>query len=324
MTNKAIALKEHLSSRALSQLFTRNRFNPNAKYAVERDYALTVIESNKRLSDCTPDSVGRCIIDIGVLGVSLSPAMKQAYLIPYNNTRTGETICTLSISYMGMEQIAYRTGIVVNIQTNTVHEGDKIKIITRDNKRQIEHEEAITNRGKVTHAYCIATFDSGLTHVEVMDRTQIMAVRDAAARKNNGQIPFTWGAKNPFRYEMYKKAVLRRAWKHWPKSDNKDVEKITSIVERQDPVDFTPAPPKDEVPGEASVTLTEDMIDELNDMMREVEIRPAVFDRWLIGLAKSLGYQSIEAVKVADFDDAKKKLEDGIASFVERTQGEKK
>ena len=322
MTTKQLALREALSARTYIAQFTAGRINKNAKYSAERNFALSIIEGNKKLLDCTTDSIARCIIDIGVLGVSLSPNLKQAYLIPYFNNKTGVSSCTLSISYMGMEQLAYRTGAVVNIQTNVVREGDSIKVFTKDNKRQIEHVESMTKRGKVTHVYCIATFPSGDSHVETMDRTEIMAVRDAAARKNNNQIPFTWAAKNPFRYEMYKKAVLRRGWKHWPKTNGKDDERIRAIVERQDPVDFTPATPVDEKPGEVSVTVTDEMINELNEMMTEAGILPAQHDRWLLGLSKSMGYQSTNAIKVTDFETAKTKLNEGIAAWVERTQGD--
>jgi recombination protein RecT len=323
MSEKQLALQKHLQTRSLISQFTANRYDNTAKFAVERDYALSIIAGNKKLVECSPNSIGRCIIDVGVMGVSLSPTRKEAYLIPYFNSSTGETICTLSISYMGMEQLAYRTGLLSNIQTNVVREGDSIKVFTKDNKRQVEHVESMTKRGKVTHVYCIATFKDGSTHVETMDRKEIMGARSAAAKKNNGTIPFTWAEKNPFRYEMYKKAVLRRAWKHWPKSNDKQAELIRSVVERQDPVDFTPAVPKDETPGEVSITVTDEMIEKLNKQMDDAGILPAQHDRWLNGLAKSMGYQSPQAIKVADFETAQSKLEEGIASWVERTQGDK-
>jgi phage RecT family recombinase len=318
MNSKELSLREALSARTHVAQFTANRLSRTAKYSVERDYALSIIKSNRQLQACDPDTIARCIIDVGVMGISLSPTRKEAYLIPYGD------ICTVSVSYMGMEQLAYRTGSVVNIQTNVVREGDKVNVFTKDNKRQVEHTESMGKRGKVTHAYCIATFENGLTHVETMDREDLMGVRAAAAKKNRDKIPFTWSEKNPFRYEMYKKAVLRRAWKHWPKTDNEQAEKVRAIVERQDPVDFTPSAPIDETPGEVSLTITDEMIDEMNEMMGEAGILPAQFDRWLLGLSKSMGFQSTNAITVAQFEDAKSKLQDGIASWVERTQGEQK
>jgi len=319
--SQQLTLKQHLSARTLSAAFSRNRYNPQHRFAVERDYALTIIEGNAKLLACTPDSVGRCILDIGVLGVSLSPNRKEAYLIPYKNTTTNQTICTLSVSYMGMEQIAYRTGMVANIQTVLVHNADTFRVFTANNQRQIEHEEKTSNRGKVTHAYCIATYANGTTYVEVMDRVQIDGVKAAATKKNNGTVPFTWNQNNPFRYEMYRKAVLRRAWKHFPKSESKEMSKITEVVQRTDPVDFTPVARKEEKVGETSVTLSHEQVDELIWMMKEAKVKKELYDRQLLSLAKALGYRNIEAVSAADFEKAKTTLETGLAKFVERTQG---
>ena len=318
MTTQQLTLRDHLHSRSLSAQFTHARSDANTKFAIERDYALSIIQGNVKLHNCIPDTVGRCILDVASLGISLSPVKREAYLIPYNVK--GDTICTLSISYMGMEQIAYRTGMVKNIQTNVAREGDTIRVFTENNRRYVQHEESMVARGKVTHAYCIATYPDGDTHVEVMDREQIMAVRGAAAKKNNGNIPFTWMQTNPFRYEMYKKAVLRRGWKHWPKSGIEGSDKIASIIERQDPVDFTPTAPVKESPGDTTMTITDDQINELRELMEEGGIKHAVHDRWLIGMAKALGYQSVEAIKYDDYEQAKTNMINGISKYVERTQ----
>jgi len=317
---KALALRDHLKSRSLSSIFAHHRFDKSAKYAVERDFAITIAESNYKVGQCTSSSIGQCIIDIGILGISLSPSLKQAYLIPYNTKINGQStkICTLSISYMGMEQIAYRTGIVENIQTNVVRKGDSFKVFVDDNKRQIRHVEAESNRGEVTHAYCIASYASGHTHIEVMDRTQIMAVRDAAARKNNGEIPFTWRTSNPFRYEMYKKAVMRRAWKHWPKTANAETEKIVSIVDRTDPIDFTPKAPEKEEKGAASLTITDNMVGELCEVMDEAGIDVNLHTRWLNGLATHFAYPSIDAAKAQDFEAMKEQLIESCKNFNDR------
>jgi len=308
-----IALAEHLKSRSLIGLFTSNRYDKTAKYAAERGFALSIAADNYKVAACTPESIGRCIIDIGILGVSLSPTLKQAYLIPYKKN------CTVSISYMGMEQIAYRTGMVVNIQTNIVRKGDTFKAFVKDNRRQILHEELTTGqRGEVTHAYCIGTYKNGHSHVEVMDREQIMAVRGAAAKKNDGNIPFTWVKSNPFRYEMYKKAVMRRAWKSWPKTPSVENTRVLDAVERMDPVDFTRGQPVDEKTGDTSVTLTDKMIGDLCTIMEDAGVKIGVHDRWLNGLASHFGFPKYEAIPADRYDEIKAQLEDSCEKFKAR------
>ena len=323
MSNTQLALVDHLTkNRSLSAQFTHQRRDKTFVFKTECNHALTIVRGNAKLRAATPESVGQCVLDAGILGVTLNPVLKQAYLIPYKNNSTGVTNCTISVSYMGMEQVAYRTGMVANIQTGIVHKNDHFKVFVADNKRQIEHVEANSNRGPCTHAYCIATYTNGSCHVEVMDKAQIIACRDAAAKKNNNSIPFTWNQNNPFRYEMYKKSVLRRAWKHFPKSDNPEFERVISAIDRTDPLDFAPQPEKKESAGTASMTVTSEMLDELCGMMEKAGIPANVYDRWLKGLARSMGYKTESAIKVEDFDKAKASMAEGLASYAKRnTQG---
>ncbi len=312
-----IALREHLMTRQLSSAFSRNRHNKDHKYAAELGHMLSIAASNPKVANSTPNSLARCLQDVGVLGVSLSPTLKQAYLIPYKIS--GTLTCTVSISYMGMEQIAYRTGMVVNIQTNIVRKGDKIRIFTTGNRRQVEHEELMDGqRGEVTHVYCIATYKDGSTYVETMDRVQIMACRDAAAKKNDGKIPFTWHPSNPFRYELYKKSCLRRAWKHFPKSESADAKRLYDVVDRMDPMDFEPKEPKKEKKGEASLTITDDQIEKLCKMMGKAGVRTEVHDRWLNGLASHFGFAKYEAIPASRFEEVKTTLASSCQKFKDR------
>jgi len=304
-----MAITEHLQSRSLVSLFTHHRFNKDAKFAIEKSFALEIIANSDSLQSADPATVGQCIIDVGVMGLTLSPNQRLAYLIPYKIEGRG-MICTLSVSYMGLEHIAYRTGVVSNIQTNVVREGDEFRVFVTNNRRQIEHEEAVAGRGKVTHAYCIATYKDGSTHIEVMDRADLDAVKQAATRKNRGKVPFTW--TGPFRYEMYKKSVLRRAWKSWPKFDDPKLDRLAAAVDRSDPIDFGSAPQRSENKGEASLTLTDCQIGELVAMMVDAGVPDRGHDRQLLGLAKAIGYQNIQSVKFEDFEKAKATMKSGL------------
>jgi len=284
--------------------FRRVRTDERLDWKLEKAYALEIIESAKtdQLRKCTPESVARSIIDVGVMGLTLSPAQKLAYLIPYKNN------CTASPSYMGLEQIAYKTGFVEMIQTVLVYENDhKFNVWTDEKGRHIIHEEAVGNRGHVTHAYCIAWFSSGKQHIEVMDKNELMACRDAAAKQNFGKIPFTW--TGPFRYEMYKKSVLRRAWKHWPRTENPRIAEMMAAVERTDPMAFD-----DSIVVERD-TVDQGNIDELLTMMTEAGVDDKAHDAWLKGLAQKMGYQSIRMLKASDFEAAASIMEEGLRQW---------
>lgn len=295
---------------AIAKRFNTAKLNDNLQWDVERDYALTLIEQDERLRECTPESVTRCLIDLGTMGLTLSPSMKLAYLIPYRDTKAGTTYCTLSVSYLGMEQIAYRTGFVEMIQTVVVRANDPTFRTWMDEtgSRRIEHEEGRKDRGRVTHVYTVAHFSSGRFHVEVVDRDFLDACKEASARKNGGKTPFTWTGK--FREEMYKKACLRRAFKHWPKMDNPALRKVIDSMDRTDPMEFN-----EKAPVEQSDTIQQHHIDELLKMMTEAGVPEKMQDQWLHAVATRFGYSKISVAKVDRFEAIASMMEAGISKW---------
>lgn len=313
MRNELVVVQKELGrGGALCKEYNRVRLNPDLNWRVEMFYALEMIEKNEQLARCEPSTIGRSIIDAGTMGLSLSPAKKEAYLVPYN-IKVGPNQwmqqCTLSVSYMGMEQIAYRTGLVKLIQTNLVRKGDKFEVWTDDVGRHVKHAENLMEQGSVTHAYCIIKLSSGEQYVEVMNRRELEACKEAAAKKNKGKVPFTWTGE--FRGEMYRKSVLRRAWKHVPRTGRH--EAALEAVERTDPMDFV-ADSKIDAQSvvEESVVIDGDMIDELVEIMEEGGVPPKLHGAWLKGLAAGLGYQSIKKVLKSDFERARDGMKEGL------------
>jgi recombinational DNA repair protein RecT len=196
-----------------------------------------------------------------------------------------------------------------------VREKDTFKVYTDKDGRNIQHEEATGNRGDVTHAYCIAWLTSGRTIIEVMDRNALSGCRDAAARKNNGQVPFVW--KGAFREEMYKKSVLRRAWKHFPKMTNPNLVAMMEAVDRTDPMEFENNTPVNELNKE---TLTVEQLKEFRDIMDAAGVNRAAQAATMNGIANSLGFPSgIRVVPQSMYTDVKSTLEKGLAQWKERS-----
>ena len=310
MRQELVAVKNELGrGGALCKEFNKVRLNENQNWRVEMFYALEAIEQSDQLQRCEPHTIGRCIIDVGTLGLSLSPAKKEAYLIPYRiKVGPGRHVdqCSLSISYMGMEQIAYRTGFVSLIQTVLVREGDVFEMWTDDKGRHVRHQE-LSDGGRVTHAYTMVKLSSGETFIEKMTRRELDACREAAANKNGGKIPWTW--QGEFRGEMYKKACLRRAWKHIPRGQNPHLTAMLEAVERTDPMSFQ----EEDRVVEESPYIDGDMIDELRGIMDEAGFPPAGHDAQLAGLARAMGYQKgIRHMLRKDFSAAVEKLKEGL------------
>jgi phage RecT family recombinase len=305
MTNNTAltVVHKHLAKGgALCKEFNRVRVSDNQNWRIEQAYAMEMIRDSKSLQACTPESIGRSLVDLGSMGLSLSPAKKEAYLIPYKGN------CTASVSYMGMEQIAYRTGMVEGIQTGVVREHDEFREWADDQGKHIEHTVS-SRRGEITHSYCIAWLTSGRTLIEVMDQEALRACRDAAAFKNDGNIPFTW--KGKFREEMYKKCALRRGWKHWPKVTNPQLVQMLEAVERTDPMDFRED--KAKVVNESGAKIdVQGQTSTLIDMALDAGYPESGIDRQLQGLAAGMGYDNIRAIPANEFERAVSLMEKGL------------
>jgi len=299
MEQQLVEVKRHLGrGGALCKEYNRVRRDDDLDWKVEQAYALEIIKNSKQLKRCDPDSIGRSMIDLAVMGLSLSPAMKEAYLIPYKNN------CTASPSYMGLVQIVLRTGVVTKVETDVVREGDTWEQWSESGEKRFKHIIG-KDRGEVTHAWVAFHLTNGDVKIEVMDRATLRGCRDAAAKKNNGEVPFVW--RGPFKEQMYKKCVVRRGWNLLPKLRDHRAVAMMDAVERTDPMDFSETKVIHE-----SDTLTSDQISELINMMTGAGVQGSAHDAWLSGLASKMGFKGIRHVSAEEFDAAASLMKEGL------------
>lgn len=299
MDKQLMVVKRHLGKGgALCKEFNRVRHDDDLDWKMEQAYALEIIKNSSQLQRCDPDSIGRSLIDLAVMGLSLSPAMKEAYLIPYKNN------CTASPSYMGLVQIVLRTGVVTKVETDVVREGDEWKQWSESGEKRFRHVIG-DKRGEVTHAWAAFHLVNGDVKIEIMDQDALRGCRDAAAKKNGGEIPFVW--KGPFKEQMYKKCAIRRGWNLLPKLRDHKAVAMMEAVERTDPMDFTEAKVIHE-----SDTLTSEQVNELIRMMADAGVDARAHDAWLAGLAKKMGYKGIRHIPADEFDAAALLMKEGL------------
>ena len=86
--------------------------------------ALLAITDNTKLMDCTPQSLVKSALRSATLGLSLDPALRQAFIIP----RPIKGIWTASFQphYNGLYQLAQRTGKYRAISVNPIYEGERV------------------------------------------------------------------------------------------------------------------------------------------------------------------------------------------------------
>jgi recombination protein RecT len=180
----------------------------------ERVVKITLMAMNRSpdLLQCTVKSILRSVIESVSLGLEPSGGvLGHAYLVPFNNTKTGEKEAMLIIGYRGMIDLARRSGEIVSVEAHVVHERDFFEIeFGRDPK--LVHRPCLTDDpGQVIAGYAVAEFRGGAKHCEFMTRAQIDAIRNRSRAKNSG--PWITDYE-----EMARKTVVRRAAKYWPLS----------------------------------------------------------------------------------------------------------
>ncbi|MEE8428554.1 MAG: recombinase RecT [Gammaproteobacteria bacterium] len=259
MTTHALAeFKQMLDNRSLISRFSANRSDRQMRWTAQRSFALQIIQGSEALRKCSPESIHNCMLDVAFTGLTLAPSQALLYLIAYGDK------ATLAIGYRGMEQLAYRTGVIDSIQAALVCENDPAFITGTDKSgRYILHEEARKDRGEVTHAYCVAQFSTGKQHVEVMDRYQLDAVEEHACKKQRSGKHGGAVWRGPFKDEMRKKAVIRRAWKHWPQDSDGRLAHAMQVMDTIEPVTFE---------GEAVRVLSKTQVGSLTDLCAEHDI----------------------------------------------------
>ena len=163
--------------------------------------ALTAVNKNPKLADCTKESVLQCCLDAASFGVETNG--RDAHLIPYGKQ------CTLIIDYKGYVRLVMNTGTVSNIHADVVCENDEFEYNLGEVKtHRIDMRKP---RGAMYAVYCIATMKDGTKKAEVMSKEEIDAIRRRS--RSGGSGPWVTDYS-----EMAKKTAFRRLQKWLPLS----------------------------------------------------------------------------------------------------------
>lgn len=180
-------------------------------YDKESMFAMQAIVKNNMVLKAAlenPVSVRNAVINVAAVGLSLNPATRLAYLVPRDNE-----VC-LDISYMGLIKIATDTGSILWAKADIVYENDTF--IYRGPSEKPDHQADVfsADRGAKVGVYCIAKTIDNEYLVETMSASEILDIRSKSKGADSKYSPWV-----NFEGEMWKKAVIKRASKTWPKTD---------------------------------------------------------------------------------------------------------
>ena len=174
--------------------------------------AMTSVQRNPKLLDCSQVSLIAAIIQSAQLGLEPDDLLGHAYLVPFKQT------VVLIPGYKGLISLARRSGEIKAVYARTVYEKDQFNISFGINETLEHLPTAEENTGGLVGCYAVAHFKDGGYQVEWMWRREIDAIRKRSKAAHEGPWVTDYEA-------MAKKTVLRRLCKLLPAS----VELATAV-----------------------------------------------------------------------------------------------
>ena len=169
---------------------------------LKNDYTLKVAAS-------APNSLQAAILNVAAIGISLNPANQHAYLVPRDGA-----IC-LDISYRGLVKLATDSGAIKWAKVELVYDNDEFSWLGPATAPE-HRADPFADRGALKGGYCLAKLPDGDMLVEVMPIDEINKIRDTSKAFQNNKGPWVnWYE------EMAKKTILKRAYKSWPQTPNR-------------------------------------------------------------------------------------------------------
>lgn len=185
--------------------------------------ALTAVQKQPRLKQCTPISIVGAIVQASQLGLEPDGVLGQCYMVPYRNKKNNNQLeAQLQIGYRGFLTLARRSGEVSNVYSELVYDCDFFNVMLGTGKK-LEHvpnydedtrgevdpdtNELIGLRG----AYAVVIYKDGSTDFEYMPLRELNRIRASSKSADEGP----W-ITHPG--EMYRKCPIRKLAKRLPLS----------------------------------------------------------------------------------------------------------
>lgn len=171
--------------------------------------AISEFRLNPALQDCSVPSVLGFFMQAAMCGLEPASVLGQCYPVPFNNKKTGAKECQFIIGYRGMASIARRSGEVLSIDAQIVHEKDDFTLVYGIEQSLIHQPFLDGDAGPMRGAYCVVRFKDGSYQFRYMPKSEI----DSHRRRSKAGTSGPWVTDYE---EMAKKTVFRSLFKWLP------------------------------------------------------------------------------------------------------------
>lgn len=120
---KAPSLKAFFDSEQVKKKFTELLGQRSSAFMTS---VVQAAMSNDMLKNADPVSIYGAAVVAATLNLPINPNLSFAYIIPYNNRKTGKQEAQFQIGYKGLIQLAQRSGLYETIAAAPVYEGQLV------------------------------------------------------------------------------------------------------------------------------------------------------------------------------------------------------
>lgn len=209
------------------------------KYDTEKGFAIQILKGNSYLMKVateSPESLQQAITNIAAIGLSLNPAEKLAYLIPRNvKVAQGkwQSRVFLEPSYMGLIRLATDSGSIKWAQAYCAYANDTFEDNGPGDKptHSFKAFAKLEQRGDFVGVYCVAKTQDGDYLTTTIPAEEVFGIRDRSEGYKaylEKKVTCPWVTDFT---EQAKKTVIRRAFKTWPRTDERRMAMLAAAVE---------------------------------------------------------------------------------------------
>lgn len=178
----------------------------------EITYTAQAMVNNNYLIKCATDfplDFINAMKNVALSGLSLSPTLKQGYLVPFKGK------VQFMPSYMGMQDLLANTGHVHKIEAHLVYKGDEFTIEHGSEEKLIHKPDpwGDKSRHNLLGGYWIAELTDGTRIFDNMPIAEVEKIKQRSPSVAKGKVS-PWDTDYE---EMARKTILRRGFKSLPK-----------------------------------------------------------------------------------------------------------